>query len=40
MQVSDGWKEVHAIDSRREKLHGRGGVGKGESNLRVKTTAF
>lgn len=22
MQVSDGWKEIHAIDNRREKLHG------------------
>lgn len=22
MQVSNGWEEMHAIDSRREKLHG------------------
>lgn len=22
MQVSDGWEETHAIDSRREKVHG------------------
>lgn len=36
--MNDGWKEMHAIDSRREKLHEE--KKKGESNLWEKPTVF